>query len=196
MCDKESDSKTAICFMVLHCKVQVWWMKRQTSSWPCVTVDQPLCPSPLWDNSMVTVSAATDSQCDSNCILYDYCTLSGFLNEKSLWLINWFNPSQHLWTYSNLKSDYIINGLKWLQVKGVCSQRARPIIAPIPLWSYLCVHLLSSALWDYTKSYWARGMAAKISRPELIMTNHQHKRHLSFSTKHKTDKKELSFTDH
>lgn len=38
----------------------------------------------------------------------------------------------------------------------------------------LCVHLLCFALQDYTKSYCAEGMAAKISRSELIKTKHQY----------------------
>lgn len=97
---------------------------------------------------------------------------------------------------SNGKPDYIMKRFKRLPVKGVCRQRAKPIIAPIPLWSYLCVHLLRSALWDYTKSYWAEGKEAKISRPEPIPTQHYCRRSLSFRTKQRctqTNKKERSF---
>lgn len=85
--------------------------------------------------------------------------------------------------------------MKLLRVEMAGRQRARPIIARPPQWSYLCVHLLCTALWDYTKSYSAQRTAAKISRSEPITTKHQYKRRLFSPTKPKVDKGELRFRD-
>lgn len=85
-----------------------------------------------------------------------------------------------------------MKGLKWLPVKGVLQAEGQANYSPYTTVILLVCPsaLLCSALWDYTKSYWAQGTAAKISRPELIKTNRQYKRGLSPPTKHQMDQKE------
>lgn len=102
----------------------------------------------------------------------DYSRLTGCIYSM---MSNWIAKSNISdWSRQlHLKSDYLIKGLTLLAAKRGCRDRARPIIVPIPLWS-CASHLLCFALLDYTKSYWAERMAAKLSWSELIKTKHQY----------------------